>query len=184
MKKIVVLFILVSFVVPAIFSQEEEMDMFTVDVGGGLYYDAYPLSGTIFDFLLIIFNLRGGVHGDINYNLSEDMSAGAELGLAYISATTGEAPNEYTASLFDIPAYLFFRYKLGFLAIQPYAGLLITGATNSDGDLSSNANVAVGARLFLGGIYAEVAYILGLGNEADSFPRFGIGYQYKGLVGF
>ena len=183
MRRMILVLVVFAMVMPSVFAQEkEETDTFSFDVGGGLYYDAKPLSGTAFDVFLVLFNLRGGFQIDGNYVINDKMSTGAELGVAYITAKSGVEPNTYSASLFDIPIYGFFRYRLGSLAAQPFVGLLITGATNSDGDLSTEALLAIGSRIFLKHLYAEVAY--NIGNDANSFARFGVGYQFNGLFGF
>ena len=180
MKKLLIVLVLLLVIGIVAFAEE---DKFTVDAGAGLYYDAYPLSGTAFDFLIILFGLRGGVFGDLNFMLSDGMSVGIEAGVAYMTVTSGVEPDTVSSSLFDIPLYATFRYSFGGVAVQPYAGMLFTGAA-SDAGGEFVSNVAAGARILLGSVFAEAAYVIGLGPGAVSFPRFGLGAQFNNLVSF
>ena len=179
-----------SFVFPqeAAEDGEAEGDKISLDVGAGLYYNAMPLpENALAGFFAALFNLRGGAFVSGRYYLSEDMSVGAELEVHYISSTLTVDDEEFNYSLFDIPILGVFRHELGGIAAQPFLGLLMTGpsssSTSGGGETTLNMNLYVGANIFLGGLFGEAGYVIGLGN-AQSFARFGLGYSLRDIFGF
>ena len=147
---------------------------FSITSGTGLYYDAYPLSGTAPDLLAVLYNLRGGLWADLMLPLKGSLSIGPELGLYYIAGSSGGV----TSNLFDLPANAKLGYSLGAVRIEGFGGFFnsITAPTSSVADFAFGLDA--GARVRFEGFYAEGSYVFGLGG-ARSFPRFGVGYSLE-----
>jgi hypothetical protein len=144
--------------------------------GAGLLYDAYPLSGTVLDILLALTHLRGGAWIDLGFPLAGGLSLGPELGLYYMTASN--STSGASTSLFDLPLNAKIGYQLGKLKVEGFGGLMTTVDSESDGATTFGFGLDTGARLWLGGLYLEGSYVFGLG-EAQSFPRYGLGYAIK-----
>lgn len=173
MKKII---ILIAFITLLSFSAAAQDSSFSLDAGAGLWYHMYPSTGNSFlNILQSLFAFRGGGYADLVYNLNGSMGVGVELGLAYMSATSGDV----TSSLFDVPAYVFGRLTFGGIKLQPYGGVLIVGAVDSSG-AAFDPLLTGGARVVLGHIFLEASMIF----SDDVYPRFGLGWQLNDLLNF
>jgi hypothetical protein len=139
---------------------------FSIASGVGLYYDAYPLSGTTIDFFSVISNLRGGLWADLMLPVTSDLTVGPEMGLYYIAGSS---------NFFDLPVNVKLAYSLGAVCIEGFGGFFssISTATASVTDFAFGLDV--GTRVRFDHIYAEGSYVFGLGG-AQSFPRLGVGY--------
>ncbi len=143
----------------------------------GLWYNARPLSGTILDFLLIIFNFRAGFNLDMQYHLGAIegkrgwLGIGAELGLAYMVSGEGET----ALHLVDLPTRVKFSLSAGkHLRLEGFAGLLSALAFTMHSQ-DYIPYVDLGGRLILGRFFMEAGYEIGLSAAAVSYPRFGMG---------
>lgn len=142
-----------------------------VSTGVGFLYDAYPLTGTVLDIALAIFNLRGGLWGDLMFPLGQNLALGPEAGAYYIATTSG-----ISMSLFDIPLNAKIEYALGKIKLAGFTGLFATASKLATTDTPTfGLGIDAGARIRLGGFFVEGSYVLGLSGLV-SFPRFGLGY--------
>jgi hypothetical protein len=143
-----------------------------IEAGTGLYYDAYPLTGSLLDFLVWIYNLRGGAWGDLMIPIKGGLSLGGEVGAFYMTN------DKYTAGTIDLPLHAKAAYRLGKLGIEGVAGLFTSAVIDpASSTYDFFLGLDAGARLRLGGFYLEGGYVYGLG-ELPSFPRFGLGFTF------
>jgi hypothetical protein len=153
-----------------------------LDAGIGLYYnDRIQLTGA-FALLGAVFNARAGLWGSVGYRITPSHALGCEVGIDYITFTSGNVD----ASLYDIPILAKVGYSLGKVELEGFAGTLLSGLTSSGVVTSPSFNIDAGARVKLGGLYAEASYVFGIGSAsadlgsfgaiASSYPRFGLGY--------
>jgi hypothetical protein len=140
---------------------EMKAAIFDFDVGGGLYYDVYPMTGG-FD---ILQGLRGGAWVDAMHPLEGGFSLGGEVGAFYM------ADPQSSRSFIDLPLRVKASYRRGNL--QGFGGLF---TADSPSAIAFGFGIEAGARAMLGPFYAEGSYVFGLGGVA-SFPRFGLGYS-------
>lgn len=142
---------------------EMKAAIFDFDVGGGLYYDAYPMTGG-FDILQL---LRGGAWVDAMHPLEGGFSLGGEVGAFYM------ADPQSSRSFIDLPLRIKGSYRRGNLDLQGFGGLF---TADSPSAIAFGFGIEAGARVMLGPFYAEGSYVFGLGGLAG-FPRFGLGYS-------
>lgn len=171
MKKIIIVLAVLILLGGTVFAQEEQGPV-RVDFSSGLYYDAYTLPDLGgFEFLAAIINLRVGGFMGLGFNPNEFLTVGAEAGALamYWENSTG-----YYTTLFDLPFHAYADVHLGeFIALRAYGGGVALGTISSAIDI--NVVPEAGARLSLGGLYAEVSYVF----TATPFQRYGIGFTSK-----
>jgi hypothetical protein len=171
-KKMVLLVVMVGLV--CIMAVAEEP--FSLQAGGGLYYNAVPLPEGPLGFLAVLGNLRGGGYLNLTYALVDSLSAGGELGLQYVQARA-DAFDAWT-SLVDIQVRALAKAGLGGMGIAPYAGLLWKIAATPDGTTTATS-VEPGVRTVLGSWYLEAGYALSLRMDTPSHLRFGVGRRLE-----
>ena len=135
--------------------------IFDFDVGGGLYYDAYQMTGG-FDILQV---LRGGAWADAMHPFEGGFSLGGEVGACYM------ADPQSSRNFIDLPLRIKGSYRRGKLDLQGFGGLFTADPPSA---FAFGFGIEAGARVMLGPLYAEGSYVFGLG--VASFPRFGLGY--------
>jgi hypothetical protein len=146
----------------------------SISTAAGLYYDSYPLSGSILDVLNAITNLRAGLWADCLLPIKGGLEAGGELGVFYMTVT--EDTTNTSISVLDIPLRAKLSYKIGKLGLEAFAGLFTSSIIAST--YSVGLGIDAGGRIKLGGLYAEGDYVFGLGDQ-ESLPRFGLGDAIK-----
>jgi hypothetical protein len=162
-----------------------------LDAGAGVYYDdRIQLTGA-FAILGALFNVRGGLWGSIGYRLSPSFALGGEVGLDYLPLSASVGTTSIDITFYDIPVLAKVSYSLGKFGLEGFAGAFINGVTSGTMTVTTvpSIDLNAGARVRLGGIYAEASYVISLGSQsidlgsfgsiATNYPRFGLGYSIK-----
>jgi hypothetical protein len=153
-----------------------------VEAGAGLYYNnKITIPGNL-AFVAAIFNLRAGAWGSFGYRVTHDITIGGEIGFDYLTLSS----SGIDMTLFDAPILATASYKLGGIGFEAFAGAFINGIAVTSSGLIPFVDLDAGARLRLGGLYAEASYVIGVGSTTvsiagisavASYPRFGLGYS-------
>jgi hypothetical protein len=162
-----------------------------LDAGAGVYYnDRVQLTGA-FAIFGAVLNLRGGLWGSIGYRLSPSFALGGEVGLDYLPLSASVGTTSIDITFYDIPVLAKVSYSLGKFGLEGFAGAFINGVTSGTMTVTTvpSIDLNAGARVRLGGIYAEASYVISLGSQsidlgsfgsiATNYPRFGLGYSIK-----
>jgi hypothetical protein len=77
----------------------------------------------------------------------------------------------------------------GKIGVEAFGGAFVNGVAANGAGLLNYVDLDAGARLRLGGFYAEASYVIGVGSKsvnvtslggmAASYPRFGLGYAFS-----
>lgn len=148
-----------------------------LDMGAGIYYDEIiravdnPFEG-LFN---VLSNIRGQYYCGAAFRLAKVVTAGAELGLAFVTVTDSTtAANSWY--FFDLPVNATVTLDLGGISARAFAGAFFYGSFGYND--SFTAALDAGIRITLGGLYGEYAYVMGF-EEGQSFQRFGLGYSIR-----
>ena len=177
-KTILVLIMIISI---GCFAFAEDGGPIRGDFTMGAYYNAEPLSGS--DSIAVniwesLFNFHAGVLAGLGYNITDDMTVGAELGiLAGVSVTIGD----YYIADIDLPLNAFYEFRYEDFAVKGYAGGMFLALVGNE--LTLEGGIDLGARLSWMGFYIEGGYVfqpaLLIGEieySMNHYPRFGLGY--------
>ena len=175
MKKIILVLALLLLV--GGIAMADYYDPVRFDASYGIHYDAYPFKGdnSLENFAEALFNLRAGFQFGLGFNLSENLSIGAEGGLLGFYWRSGG----YYYTLFDVPFHGFVDLRLADeLGIKLFGGGIGIGVLGSS--LAFGIVPEAGARLNLGGFYLEAAYVFGANN--NNIFRYGLGFTANVLA--
>ena len=180
MKKSLLLISLVVIAFPLGLSAAD-FDRFKLDVGAGLSFaiiDGNDLTDSddfsdAAGFFATLLSIRGGVNGTFRFQITEQLSAGTEIGLYTMSVEdTDGTGNSYT--FIDIPARAVVRFGKGSTYIQGFGGYYISV------DNPIFGGVEAGAKLSLAGLYIAASYTMG----DISFVRYELGFNLTNLLSF
>lgn len=115
-----------------------------------------------------LYSVRGGFNGSLLYAFTDELSAGAEIGI-YGMADTDNEGNETT--LYDTPFRLFARWGKDNTFVQAFAGYYLSSVTLFDG-------IEVGAKASLMGLYYAGSYI----HRDLDYMRFEVGFCVRDLL--
>lgn len=180
MKKALVIIMLAVIVLPLKLAAQE-FDRFRLDAGAGLSFaliDGDDLAGDS-DFadaaglFATLLSVRGGVNGTFRFQISEQLSTGAELGV--YSMTVGDTEGTGDSYTFiDIPARVVVRFGNDSTFIQGFGGYYISV------DNPIFGGIEAGAKLSLLGLYIAASYTMG----DISFMRYELGFNLTNLFTF
>jgi hypothetical protein len=156
----------------------QDASPFSVDLASGIYYDAFPLTGSLLDIFLVLFNFRGGATIDYEYRFSPFFSAGGETGLMYMTLSDSNTHPIQTHWI-DFPL----RAKAS-LAIKAFTAEIFLGSmTNlsiNDAGIGFAPYADAGVRVSIGPVFAEGSYEYRLGPPWTSgYPRLGLGAFFR-----
>jgi hypothetical protein len=156
-----------------------------LDLGAGVSYaDRISASGSLAPFAALL-NSRVGALANVGYRLTPALSLGAEAGIDFITLNS----SGISLTLYDLQIRANVRYMFGTIGVEAFGGAFVNGVAANGAGLVNYMDLDAGARLRLGGFYAEASYVFGvqstsvnvasLGGMAASYPRFGLGYAFR-----
>ena len=123
-------------------------------------------------FALTLASIRGGATGTLRYMLTDSLSAGAELGLYYMTVSdAADGGDSYT--FIDLPLRAVARFGSGNTFIEGFGGYYLTMGLPLSG-------MEVGAKVSLGGLYALATYTIG----QLKYSRYELGFSMNNLFSF
>ena len=178
MKKTISITLLMVFLllpVLSVFAQDKEMDNavkpFGLDAGVVLSTGYLQTDDPLLNGLSLLFLLRGGITVTGRYRINEQMSTGGEIGLTFMSISTGDG--EDATTFFDMPINAVFRYGGGKTFIEPHIGYYLSAS------LMDFSGFSVGAKGSLNNFYMDFTFVIG---SKYQYPRFGFGWQWNNIL--
>jgi hypothetical protein len=144
---------------------------FEVGLGAGYKLTAIPETDSV--ILGALSNARIGATAGFGYELLPSVAVGAETGLSYMASSAAGG----LVNLIDAPLHATGTWSLGILRLQGFAGALGSASIGGSAPFAVAIAPEAGARISIAGIFAESAFVIGLGGAA-SYPRVGLGYAF------
>lgn len=169
---LVALGVLVCVAVSPIAAQENEDTVGLAFDGGvgisfGLLSDpSDDVEAALTGFATFLATLRGALYGNVRYEITKQLSAGAQLGVYAITYSSGDS----SATLVDFPIKAIARFGLGSFAVEGFGGYYLSVLSSPD---YTFGGLEVGAKVFLGGLYGSFAQVF----ATDPYRRIEIGFQ-------
>lgn len=173
MKKLTFIFILGIFLTTSIFAENEKSELpFALDAGGFLSYGIFETdSDDEFSNLVGVFatllSIRAGVSVTGRYKINDLISAGLEVGYAYMSIESNGEETRFD----DIPLNAVVRLGSGSTFIEGHGGYYYSN--------SIYGGISTGAKASLGGFYLDYSYIFG---KDYTYPRISLGFQLNNII--
>ena len=143
----------------------------------GVYYNAVPLPSNVLAFLYALMELRAGFGADVVLPLNKYVGFGPELGFQYMYFADQSSGN-ISGSFIDIPIRFQLDFFLGqHIRLEALTGLLVN-AVLIGGVSTFAAEYDVGARVQLGGFFAEGSYEIPVATAGQAYFRFGAGLGF------
>jgi len=162
-----------------VFAQDTKKTIFPrieLDAGAGLSFGLMQATGnsttdTLAGLATFFATLRGSAYGALRYTLTEQLSTGTRIGVYAVQYDN----NGVSTFLIDFPVHGLLRFSLGSFAIEGFGGYyfsMLQSPTYNFGGLE------IGAKLFLGGLYASYSYV------AATLPynRIEVGFQMTSIM--
>lgn len=173
MKKLVFICILSIYLTTTIFAENEKSELpYALDAGGFLSYGIFETnSDDEFSNLVGIFatllSFRAGVSVTGRYKINNLLSAGLEIGYAYMSIESDGKETRFD----DVPINAVLRFGGKSTFIEGHGGYYYSD--------SIYGGISTGAKASLGGLYLDCSYIFG---KEYSYPRITLGFQLNNII--
>ncbi len=166
-------------------NEAEPIKPVLMDIGVAVWEHFYAPGNKIDDKILpLLEGFRIGIFSAVRVNLSDTISVGGELGVAYMGVIL---PNETNVTLLDMSVDVFIRVKLWRMeAMQPYAGVLLgsrdLAGLRDHGNKPVDVNMHVGTKFLSGGFFVDCGFVISYIDESVLvYPRLGIGFQFNDI---
>lgn len=169
---LVALVALVCVAVAPIAAQENEDQIgLAFDGGAGISFGLLSdpsddVEGALTGFATFLATLRGALYGNIRYEITRQLSAGAQLGIYAVTYSSGDS----STTLVDFPIKAIVRFGLGGFAVEGFGGYYASVLTSPD---YTFGGFEVGAKVFLGGLYGSFSQVF----ATDPYRRIEVGFQ-------
>ena len=170
-SKILIAIMLVIFIIPVLNVSAEDSGKGPIGLDVGAIFSTGYLNDPLYpdlSALSIIYLMRGGITATGRYRINDQLSAGLETGLLFLTFEIGGT----TTYFFDIPIQAVFRWGKDGTFLEPHVGYYLTLSGMQLGGFD------VGVKGSLNNFYVDFSFIIGNGYN---YPRFGLGYQINNI---